>query len=97
MAFSMPLPAPLPAQGWKVKIRDRERNEPPHATVLHKTRAWRFDLRAGEFLDDDPDPSDVPNELIDEIERNIDLLRREWDARYPENPVASEEEPADDE
>jgi hypothetical protein len=39
MAFSLPLSPPLRAQGWKVKIRDRERSEPPHVTILHRTRA----------------------------------------------------------
>jgi hypothetical protein len=60
MAFLLPLPSALVAQGWKAKIRDRERTEPPHVTVLQKTRAWRFDLRAGRFLDMEPDPKDVP-------------------------------------
>jgi hypothetical protein len=96
MAFSLPLPPPLPAQGWKVKIRDRERIEPPHATVLHKTRAWRFGLRTLDFLDAEPDPDDVPTELVDAILADIDRLRREWDAMYPENPVDSSGEEDDD-
>jgi hypothetical protein len=91
MAFSLPLPAPLPAQGWKVKIRDRERSEPPHATVLRKAKAWRFDLRSGGFLDKQPDPKDVPREVIAELERHLEWLRREWDEMYPENPVATPE------
>ena len=82
----------LPAQGWKVKIRDRERNEPPHVTVLHKTRVWRFDLRSGGFLDKQPDPKDVPEQVIVEVEKQMELLRREWDEMYPENPVAPPED-----
>jgi hypothetical protein len=44
MAFRLPLPDPLPARGCKVKIRDLERNEPPHVTIVQKQRAWRFAL-----------------------------------------------------
>jgi hypothetical protein len=91
MAFSLSLPAVLAAQGWKAKIRDRERTEPPHVTVIHKTRAWRVDLRTGQFLDRKPDPNDVPKELLDEFKRQSDVLRRAWDEMYPENPVESKE------
>ena len=76
MAFPLPLSPPLPAQGWKVKIRDRERNEPPHVTILHRTRAWRFDLRSGGFLDEEPDPKDVPEEVLAAIEKHKKLLRQ---------------------
>ncbi len=48
MAYS--LPADLALQGWKVKIRDRERAEPPHATILQGTDAWRLNLRNGSFM-----------------------------------------------
>jgi hypothetical protein len=95
MAFSLSLPATLVAQGWKAKIRDRERNEPPHVTVLHKTRAWRVDLRTGRFLDKEPDPNEVPKELLDELARQSDLLRRTWDEMYAENPVESKEQSDD--
>jgi len=92
VAFSLPLPEPLPSRGWKAKIRNLERNEPPHVTILHKTRAWRFDLRTQTFLDKDPDPKDVPDELVAEVKLQLELLRREWDAMYPENPIESQEE-----
>ena len=91
MAFSLPIPPPLPAQGWKVKIRDNERNEPPRVTIIHKRRAWRFGLRSEGFLDKDPDPNEVPQEVIAEVEKQLELLRREWDEMYPENPVESKE------
>src|SRR2546425_12809991 len=52
--FTLNLPEPWASRGWKVKIRDRERLEPPHGTILQKTRAWRFDLRSDEFLDKKP-------------------------------------------
>jgi hypothetical protein len=81
----------IPCAWLKVKIRNLERKEPPHATVLHKTRAWRFDLRSLRFLDKEPDPAEVPDEVVAEIKRQLELLRREWDAMYPENPIESAE------
>jgi hypothetical protein len=92
MAFSLTLPPPLPAQGWKVKIRDQERNEPPHVTIIRKKQWWRFDLRSRAFLDRDPDPKEVPAEVLAEIEKQIDVLRREWDEMYPENPIDSKDD-----
>jgi hypothetical protein len=54
VAYELELPKKLKAERWKVKIRDRERSEPPHVTILHKTRAWRIGLRSGSFLDREP-------------------------------------------
>ncbi len=87
MAYSLSLPARLKLQGWKVKIRDRERIEPPHVTVIRGTRAWRFGLREVEFLDLRPDPADVPSDLVELIVGARAELEREWDAMYPHNPV----------
>ncbi len=64
MAFRLPLPETLRKQGWKVKIRDREYVEPPHASILWKTECWRFNLRDCDFMDDSPDPSRVPGDLM---------------------------------
>lgn len=51
MAYGLDLPKKLKARGWKVKIRDRERLEPPHVTVFHRNEdPWRIDLRSGGFL-----------------------------------------------
>jgi hypothetical protein len=72
-----------------VKIRDRERLEPPHATILHKTRSWRFDLRSERFLDGEPDPAEVPAGVVDAVRADLVTLRREWDRMFPENPVVS--------
>jgi hypothetical protein len=47
------------------------------------------------FLDRQPDPKEVPDDVVAEIERTVELLRREWDARYPENPVESKEDTDD--
>lgn len=94
MPFSLPLPQPWDSQEWKVKIRDRERLEPPHVTVLHRSRAWRWNLRTGGFMDADPPPGDVPKEIVAIVVENMARLRAEWDAMYPSNPVARRE--ADD-
>jgi hypothetical protein len=91
MAFSLGLPPRL-AKQWAVKIRDRERVEPPHVTILRGRRAWRWDLRTGEFMDAEPDPDDVPEELLKEVRGKWELLRARWDEMYPENPVHSEED-----
>jgi hypothetical protein len=89
MAFAFPLPPPWASQ-WKLKIRDRERLEPPHVTLFHRARVWRWDLRSGGFMDVDPPPNDVPAELVELIEQNLTMLRAEWDRMYPHNPVARE-------
>jgi hypothetical protein len=74
-----------------VKIRDKEIREPPHVTVIRKTIAWRIDLRTRQFMDARPNPSDIPPELIRIIEDHWTLLCQQWDAMYPNNPVADHE------
>jgi hypothetical protein len=93
MPFRLRLSARFTRQGWKVKIRDKERLEPPHATILHKTQAWRLGLRDMQFLDIEPDPIEVPVALLKEIESGRDELCQQWDRMYPDNPVTE----ADDE
>jgi hypothetical protein len=90
MSYTLPLPAPL-ARHWTVKIRDRERVEPPHVTLLRGTRAWRLNLRTGAFMDDHPDPREVPKTLLEVVEARWAELCAAWDRMYPENPVLSEE------
>ena len=89
MPYNLPLPAHLRKARWKVKIRERETREPPHVTILRGTDAWRIDLRTGDFMDPNPDPGDVPNDLVAHVkaERNWQRLCREWDQKYPTNPV----------
>lgn len=91
MPFTLNPPEPWASRGWKVKIRDRERLEPPHVTVLHRTRAWRFDLRSEKFLDREPNPNQVPKRVLDAVRSNLTLLRQEWDRMFPENRVFSQE------
>jgi len=91
VAFTLTLPHPWAKQGWKVKIRDWERVEPPHVTLIRGTDSWRLGLREGRFLENNPAPRLVPPQLLKFVlEEQLDLLRREWDHRYPENPVQSE-------
>ena len=91
VAFLLPLPAPWPGQRWKAKIRDKERNEPPHVTVMRGPLAWRWGLREQEFLDREPDPTEVPDEIVEHLRQNLNQLVAAWDHIYPENPVSSEE------
>lgn len=97
MAFNFPLPDALRKARWKVKIRDKETCEPPHATIIRGAEAWRVNLRTGEFMDAKPDPSDVPKGVIDLInaEEPWKRLCDEWDAMYPNNPVSGEDENED--
>lgn len=92
MAFALVLPEKWAHQGWKVKIRDDERNETPHATFLRKRQAWRLSLRTGTFLDSHPHPAEVPAGLVRHAWSKRQALRTSWDAMYPENPVFSQDD-----
>lgn len=87
MPFSLDLPTDLSTAGWKVKIRDKERLEPPHVTILFKTLAWRLDLRSGAFLDIGSSWRDVDVRVREAVEAAWDDLRAEWDSMYSDNPV----------
>lgn len=87
------LEVPKPYQHWKVKIFDKESlYEEPHVTILFKGTKWRYGLRGREFLDDRPNPSDVPDEVLNAIDANHDELCKEWDSSFPKNPVRGCEE-----
>lgn len=90
MPYELPLPSWARAQGWKVKIRDKERLEPPHATVLRRTESWRWNLRVRSFMDRWPDPREVPAAVLESMMDQHETLCREWDRMYPENPVHAE-------
>lgn len=91
MSFSLKLARQWESQGWKVKVRDRERLEPPHVTILHRTRSWRWDLREQQFLDTHPDPAAVPVAIMADVRQSLEMLRRTWNRMYPENPISSEQ------
>lgn len=91
MVYELPMPKSLKERGWKVKIRNLERTEDPHVTVLWKTTAWRYNIRNPGFTDREPDPRDVPPEVVEQIRVCLDKLRHEWDTKHPENTVQSGE------
>jgi 2'-5' RNA ligase len=94
VAFNLPLPESLRKARWKVKIRDKETREHPHVTILRGTKAWRINLRTGQFMDDDPNPAEVPRQLVELIQQKAtwQRLQQEWDRMYANNPVSGEEE-----
>ena len=98
MPYNLRLPRPLRVRGWKVKIQEKERLEPPHVTVWHRERVWRISLRTGEFLVPPGGGwNDVDADVRAAIEdgRNWNDLCDAWDAKYPSNPVSSTEEDDD--
>ena len=92
MAYELAISRRWRSQGWRVKIRDKERLEPPHVTIIRRTDAWRINLRTGSFMDRLPDPSDVPQGLLDQVFDGWDELVEAWDAMYPDNPVQPEDD-----
>ena len=77
MPLALSITKKLEKAGWKIKIRDREKNiESPHATILIKTKCWRYNLRTKKFMDKNPNPKEIPAELIKELEDHYDLLER---------------------
>jgi hypothetical protein len=88
--MSFDVPPPFAGQ-WQLKIRDKERVEPPHVSVLRGTRCWRWGLRERAFLDDEPPPRAVPKEVVQHIESIHDAICSAWDSAYPHNPVSSQE------
>jgi hypothetical protein len=96
MPFDVPLPKKLKVEGWKVEIREKERIEPPHVTVMHKADEWRLGLHdkrllvppGGRIKDIDPAVMQI-------IEEHRDELIEAWDEKYPENPVSGAEDEED--
>jgi hypothetical protein len=43
-------------------------------------------------MDEAPDPREVPQGVIDAVRANWARLQAAWDAMYPENPIASQED-----
>jgi hypothetical protein len=89
LPFSLVLSRRWAKQGWKVKIRDRERNEVPHVTILRGVSARRLDLRTWRFMDTEPDGRLVPAALLTEIHEAAAVIEDSWNRMYPENPVDS--------
>jgi hypothetical protein len=67
---------------YKIKIRDKESREEPHVTILYKTeKTWRFGLRSRKFLRGE-DPSKLPPDVKDYVNKNIDILIGWWNQDY---------------
>jgi hypothetical protein len=92
------LPRKLKARGWKVKVYDNERLEPPHLTLICRERVWRIGLRDKDFMvppggrwrDIDPEVKAILDD-----EEQWKALCDAWDAKHPTNPVSSEEDEDD--
>lgn len=87
MPFRLELSSVASQEGWSVKIQDKERLEPPHATVRRRTMAWRWDLRARCFMDAEPDPGAIPAEVTALLTAEHERLVGAWDRIHPGNPV----------
>jgi hypothetical protein len=85
------VPEPWKSRGWRLKIRDRERLESPHVTFIFKARSWRLGLREGVFLDREPDPDEVPVDLVVHVLKDLAPYYAAWDELYPHNPVVRTE------
>lgn len=90
------LPRKLREQGWKVKIYNNERLEPPHLTLLCRGKVWRIGLRDKDVM---VPPGgrwrDIDSEVRAILEREWENLCDAWDAKHPTNPVSSEEDEGD--
>jgi hypothetical protein len=96
MPFQLPLPRKLKAEGWKVKIREKEQVEPPHITIMHRANEWRLGLRDRQLL---VPPGgrirDIDAGVMRIIDEHWEQLKAAWDEKYPENPISSVEEEND--
>jgi hypothetical protein len=96
MPFDLPLGKVLRQAGWKVKIHDFERLEPPHVTIYFKRRTWRLGLRDRKFMHAGDKWSHIDDEVREAILESWDLLCDAWDERHADNPIEPEEEDGDE-
>lgn len=96
MPYELDLPQILKQAGWKVKIRDAERLEEPHVTILRKIDTWRLSLRSGEFLDKDHKWNQIDKGVRQAIINEWETLKTRWDAMYPGNPIRSDDDEQND-
>ena len=102
MADPIRLSKKLRDRGWKIKIYDRERSEPPHLTLICREKVWRIEPRTKLFMKPggswrDIDWRDIDpevREILDD-ETHWKVLCDAWDAKHPANPVSSEEDEED--
>jgi len=97
MPHEIRLPKRLKARGWKVKIREKERLEPPHVTIMCGKKEWRVGLRDESFLVPPGGTwADIDDEVRQIIEENWSDLQDAWDEKYPSNPISSKEDDHDE-
>lgn len=90
MTYTLDLPPTLRANGWRVKIRNLERVEVPHITVLHREREWRLSLRDWSELPYSERRTALDAELWAHLQQKHAELVAAWDAKYATvNPVWS--------
>jgi hypothetical protein len=82
--------------GWKVKVHDFERLEPPHVTIYCKRRKWRLSLRVGTFLDRGDKWSQIDEKIRAAVRAAWERLQEEWDRIHPDNPVWSQDDDDED-
>lgn len=92
MPKELSLPAGMAAEGWKLKIRDREIREPPHVTLIRGTTTWRWDLRSRAFMDRRPSPRDIPDGVVPWLREHHHEYVDAWDELYPGDPVGRTED-----
>jgi hypothetical protein len=90
MPFNLRLPVLFGKMRWKVKIRDKERVEDPHITIIRGTKTLRVSLRDERFMDGGS-WKDMPNGLREFVLAHWEQLCAEWDGMYPHNPVWEDE------
>jgi hypothetical protein len=84
---------PLP-----IGIREKERLEPPHVTIICGKKEWRVGLRDKSFLVPPGGKwDDIDDDVRELIDGNWKSLQDAWDKKYPTNPILSKEEQDNDE
>ncbi len=97
MADPIELPKKLKARGWKVKVYDNERLEPPHITLICRELVWRIGLRERDFMFPPGGRwRDIDSEVRAILEEQWETLCDAWDEKHPTNQVSSEEDEDDD-
>ena len=91
MPYVLPLPAQAKQAGWKAKIHDNERLEPPHVTIYRKYEKWRVCLRTLELLDTGRRASDIDGSVWEAVTKTeaVKLLRHHWDKIHGDNPIGN--------
>ena len=92
MPYDLPLTQALRQAGWKVKIHDFERLEPPHITIYYKRRKWRLSLRDSSFLDVGDQSSQIDRRVRTAVNDAWQRLQQEWDRIHPDNPVRGQDD-----